>query len=79
MLDHREYFKGGKVDRDALAGFIKDIKKKTKLSDEDAAVIAASKVFIFASTAWLTGVWLFRWWTRSPSPGCGTGSGPPAT
>jgi len=44
MLDHREYFKGGKVDRDALAGFIKDIKKKTKLSDEDAAVIAASKV-----------------------------------
>jgi solute carrier family 8 (sodium/calcium exchanger) len=44
MLGDTEYFKGGRIDRDALVGFIKDIKKNTKLSDEDAAVIAASKV-----------------------------------
>ena len=44
MLDSREYFKNGKVDSNALKGYIKDIKKNTKLSDEDAAVIAASKV-----------------------------------
>jgi len=44
MLGDREYFRGGRLDRDALVGFIKEIKKNTKLSDEDAAVIAASKV-----------------------------------
>ena len=44
MLGSKECFKNGRVDRDALKGFIKDIKKNTKLSDEDAAVIAASKV-----------------------------------
>ena len=44
MLGSKECFKGGRVDREALKGFIKDIKKNTKLSDEDAAVIAASKV-----------------------------------
>jgi len=44
MLGSKECFKGGRVDRDALKGFIKDIKKNTKLSDEDAAVIAASKI-----------------------------------
>ena len=45
MLGNKEFFQGsGKVNRDVLAGFIKDIKKNTKLSDEDAAVIAASKV-----------------------------------
>ena len=44
MLDSRECFKNGRVDPNALKGFIKDIKKNTKLSDEDAAVIAASKV-----------------------------------
>ena len=44
MLGDTEYFKGGRVDRDALVEFIKDIKKNTKLSDEDAAVIATSKV-----------------------------------
>jgi len=40
----QNYFKNGQIDRDALASFIKEIKKNTKLSDEDAAVIAASKV-----------------------------------
>jgi len=44
MLGSKECFKGGRVDREALKGFIKDIKKNTKLSDEDAAVIAASKI-----------------------------------
>lgn len=44
MLGSKDCFKGGRVDRDALKVFIKDIKKNTKLSDEDAAVIAASKV-----------------------------------
>jgi len=44
MLGSKDCFKGGRVDRDALKVFIKDIKKNTKLSDEDAAVIAASKI-----------------------------------
>jgi len=44
MLETRECFKNGRVDANALKGFIKDIKKNTKLSDEDAAVIAASKI-----------------------------------
>jgi len=44
MLDGSDVFRGGRIDRNALVGFIRDIKKNTKLSDEDAAVIAASKV-----------------------------------
>jgi len=44
MEADKEYFKYGRLDKNALFGFIKDIKKNTKLSDEDAAVIAASKV-----------------------------------
>ena len=45
MLSNSEdYFKEGKVDKGRLVSFIRDIKKNTKLSDEDAAVIAASKV-----------------------------------
>eukprot|EP00090_Calanus_glacialis_P017022 TRINITY_DN265_c0_g1_i4.p1 TRINITY_DN265_c0_g1~~TRINITY_DN265_c0_g1_i4.p1 ORF type:complete len:628 (+),score=150.87 TRINITY_DN265_c0_g1_i4:224-2107(+) len=44
MLGSRDCFRGGRLDRDALVGFIKDIKKNTKLSDEDAAVMAASKM-----------------------------------
>jgi solute carrier family 8 (sodium/calcium exchanger) len=40
----KEYFKDGKVDKKALVSFIRDIKKNTKLSDIDAAKIAASKV-----------------------------------
>lgn len=44
MLGTKDYFQGGKVDKDALVSFIRDIKKNTKLSDEDAAIIAASKV-----------------------------------
>ena len=44
MLAGSDVFRGGRIDRNALVGFIRDIKKNTKLSDEDAAVIAASKV-----------------------------------
>ena len=40
--------KGVKLDRDALVEIIKNIKRNTKLSDEDAAVIAASKVNMFS-------------------------------
>ena len=38
------YFKNGKVNKEALVDFIKTIKKNTNLSDEDAAIMAASKV-----------------------------------
>jgi len=44
MLEKADYFQNGKVDKNALVSFIRDIKKNTKLSDKDAAVIAASKV-----------------------------------
>ena len=39
----KEYFKNGQLDKDGLVSFIKDVKKNTKLSDEDAAILAASK------------------------------------
>lgn len=44
MLATRDYFKNGQLDKEGLVKFIKDIKKNTKLSDEDAAVLAASKI-----------------------------------
>ncbi len=43
MLKDKSYFRNGQYDKDALVTFIKDVKKNTKLSDEDAAVLAASK------------------------------------
>ena len=43
MLQTKDYFKNGQLDKDGLVKFIKDVKKNTKLSDEDAAVLAASK------------------------------------
>ena len=43
MLATKAYFPNGTLDKDGLVNFIKDIKKNTKLSDEDAAVLAASK------------------------------------
>ncbi len=43
MLKYKSYFRDGQVDKDSLVTFIKDVKKNTKLSDEDAAVLAASK------------------------------------
>lgn len=44
MISQKDYFQNGKVNKGALVSFIRDIKKNTKLSDEDAAIIAASKV-----------------------------------
>ena len=47
MLPTEEsFFKNGKVNKEALVDFIKTIKKNTNLSDEDAAIMAASKVFL---------------------------------
>ncbi len=43
MLKTRDYFHNGQLDKEGLVNFIKDIKKNTKLSDEDAAILAASK------------------------------------
>ena len=43
MLRTKDYFKDGQLDKDGLVSFIKDVKKNTKLSDEDAAILAASK------------------------------------
>jgi solute carrier family 8 (sodium/calcium exchanger) len=42
--EKQNYFKNGRIDQAALVSFIKDIKKNTSLSDEDAATLAASKV-----------------------------------
>jgi hypothetical protein len=43
MLKTKDYFRNGQLDKEGLVNFIKDIKKNTKLSDEDAAILAASK------------------------------------
>ena len=44
MLRTQDYVKNGQLDKNGLVKFIKDVKKNTKLSDEDAAVLAASKI-----------------------------------
>jgi len=44
MLRTKDYFKNGQLDKEGLVKFIKDVKKNTKLSDEDAAILAASKI-----------------------------------
>ena len=41
------FFKNGKVNKEALVDFIKTIKKNTNLSDEDAAIMVASRVCHF--------------------------------
>jgi solute carrier family 8 (sodium/calcium exchanger) len=43
MLQTKDYFRNGQLDKEGLVNFIKDVKKNTKRSDEDAAVLAASK------------------------------------
>ena len=40
----KNYFRHGQLDNEGIVNFIKDIKKNTNLSDEDAAVLAASKI-----------------------------------
>ena len=68
MLGNKDLFQGsGRVNKDALAGFIKDIKKNTKLSDEDAAVIAASKVtFLTIFYIFWTKIFLKKYFTLWP-------------
>ena len=46
--EKQNYFKNGRIDQAALVSFIKDIKKNTSLSDEDAATLAASKVTYYS-------------------------------
>ena len=39
-----QYFKDGKMNKDALVNFVREVKKMNpKISDEDAAVLAAQK------------------------------------
>nr|XP_045601210.1 sodium/calcium exchanger 2-like isoform X3 [Procambarus clarkii] len=44
LLKERQYFKDGHLDRDGLVAFIKEVKNYPGLTDEDAAVLAASKL-----------------------------------
>lgn len=43
FLKERQYFRDGRLDRDGLVAFIKEVKNYPGLTDEDAAVLAASK------------------------------------
>lgn len=43
MLAGRQFFRDGRLDRDGLVEFIKEVKKYPGLTDEDAAVLAATK------------------------------------
>lgn len=43
LVKDRQYFKNGHLDREGLVRFIKEVKKHPGLTDEDAAVLAASK------------------------------------
>lgn len=43
MFLERRFFKDGKVDKEGLIAFVKELKKYPGVSDEDAAVLAASK------------------------------------
>uniref|UniRef100_A0A6A7FQT2 Sodium/calcium exchanger 2-like isoform X3 n=3 Tax=Hirondellea gigas TaxID=1518452 RepID=A0A6A7FQT2_9CRUS len=44
LVKDRQYFRNGHLDRDGLVRFIKEVKKYPGLTDEDAAVLAASKL-----------------------------------
>lgn len=43
MLLERQFFKDGKLNKENLVAFVKEVKKYPGLSDEDAALLAASK------------------------------------
>jgi len=43
LVKDKQYFRDGRLDRDGLVRFIKEVKKYPGLTDEDAAVLAASK------------------------------------
>ena len=47
FLKDKQYFRDGRLDRDGLVAFIKEVKKYPGLTDEDAAVLAASKYVYF--------------------------------
>ena len=88
MLRTKDYFKNGQLDKEGLVKFIKDVKKNTKLSDEDAAVLAASKFVNFHLFSWLRSAlqsvsqcksFHLGLWTLSPILACGTGLGQCAT
>ncbi|XP_068208798.1 sodium/calcium exchanger Calx-like isoform X3 [Palaemon carinicauda] len=44
FIRDRQYFRDGRLDRDGLVAFIKEVKNYPGLTDEDAAVLAASKL-----------------------------------
>ncbi|XP_018013270.1 sodium/calcium exchanger 3 isoform X2 [Hyalella azteca] len=44
LVKDNQYFRNGHLDRDGLVRFIKEVKKYPGLTDEDAAVLAASKL-----------------------------------
>lgn len=43
FIREKQYFRDGRLDRDGLVAFIKEVKNYPGLTDEDAAVLAASK------------------------------------
>ena len=58
--EKQNYFKNGRIDQAALVSFIKDIKKNTSLSDEDAATLAASKVTYCSIHRIIENLWLVK-------------------
>ncbi|XP_042863418.1 sodium/calcium exchanger 2-like isoform X4 [Penaeus japonicus] len=44
LIREKQYFRDGRLDRDGLVAFIKEVKNYPGLTDEDAAVLAASKL-----------------------------------
>lgn len=43
MLIEKQFFKDGKLDKDNLVAFVRQLKKFPGLTDEDAALLAAAK------------------------------------
>ncbi|KAF4518915.1 hypothetical protein B566_EDAN006753 [Ephemera danica] len=44
MIHGKTFFRNGKLEKDALVAFVKEVKKYQGLSDEDAALLAATKL-----------------------------------
>lgn len=51
-----EFFREGKLDRENLVKFVKEVKKYPGLTDEDAAVLAAAKYVSFIFNIFSTDV-----------------------
>ena len=43
-IEDKNWFRNGRLDKEALVYLVRNIKMNTKLSDEDAAIVAASKI-----------------------------------